>query len=84
MKTRRKRYTSIGIGNKCPKCKNDMERRSHSEIPKKTWYYEKWDYCKPCGHIQHYEEFKSLEWKKSEHKENSLILLRNICTSQMH
>lgn len=57
----------IGTGNDCPKCGKPMERRAHNLPPKdKTWFYTKWDICVRCRHIQHYEEFKSNEWKDSE------------------
>jgi uncharacterized protein with PIN domain len=70
VKERRIRYIVLGQGNECPKCKQNMERRGHKEIPtKKTYYYKKWDYCKPCGHVQHYEEFKSSQWVEDERQD---------------
>lgn len=43
----------------CPKCKNPMQRRQHVNPPTdKTYYFNQWDYCKPCGHVQHYDEYK--------------------------
>lgn len=52
---------STGEGNKCPKCKNPMQRRTHMpqlfiEI---EHFYSQWDYCESCRHVQHYEEFKN-------------------------
>ena len=39
-----------------------MERRKHGEITPillaKPYYFKRWDFCKDCGFIQHYEEFK--------------------------
>ena len=72
-KTRRIRYNIIGQGNECPKCRNKMERREHKEIPTtKTYYFKKWDYCQPCGHLQHYEEFKSSAWQEDERQQSFL------------
>lgn len=64
----------IGIGNECPKCKDPMDRRSHPNHwkPKKSYFYTKWDMCKKCKHIQHYEEFKSDTWKENERREDFL------------
>jgi uncharacterized protein with PIN domain len=49
-------------GNICPKCSKPMQRRIHSEITNKIlnqpYFYSQWDVCRPCHHIQHYEEFK--------------------------
>lgn len=69
-KLRIKKYIEIEGGQECPKCKQVMQRRMHSMKPTKTWFYTKWDYCKPCGHIQHYEVFKSGEWLEAERQEN--------------
>ncbi len=48
--------------NDCPKCHQKMERRKHKEILPfmllQPYYYLEWDYCRPCGHIQHYENYK--------------------------
>jgi hypothetical protein len=74
MKTRRKRYTIIGKGELCPKCSKEMERRQHSEKPIR-WHYTNWDYCKPCGHLQHYEKFKSQDWQEAENQND---FFRNI------
>lgn len=49
----------------CPKCNALMQRRSHAFPPKnKNYFFTEWDYCNKCGHIQHYEEFKSADWKE--------------------
>lgn len=54
-----KKYVILGEGRECPKCRKPMQRRTHSETPiGKTYYFLQWDYCKPCGHVQHYDEFK--------------------------
>jgi len=64
-------------GNNCPKCSKPMERREHTRPPKdKTWFYKKWDVCSKCRHIQHYEEFKSNEWKESEQQESFFNSMR--------
>jgi hypothetical protein len=51
---------------KCPKCRQPMERRRHTTIPDKAYYYTEWDYCKNCQHVQHYEEFKVKPGKRPE------------------
>jgi len=72
-----KKYCVIGDGENCPKCNKPMQRREHSNIStkllKKPYYFSEWDYCKPCGHIQHYESKKvlnnnkkSIAYKKQE------------------
>lgn len=52
----------IGAGEPCPKCMKPMARKAHPPewTPKPTaaYYYEYWDTCKKCSHIQHYEEVK--------------------------
>jgi hypothetical protein len=57
-----KKIECIDHINPCPKCNELMERRKHRVIGakqlNKTYYYSEWDYCKPCGHLQHYEQFK--------------------------
>lgn len=70
MKERKIRYISKGFLKECPKCKGKMERRTHKEKPKKTWFYTEWDYCKPCGHLQHYDQYKSMEWQENERRQN--------------
>lgn len=73
------KYKIKGIGNKCPKCKNNMERREHSDEPKnKDYYYTEWDYCKPCGHIQHYPQFQSSKWIKFENKYDKFLRKKGI------
>lgn len=47
-----------GLGNDCPKCKEQMQRRERVVFPTHTYYFTEWDYCLSCGHLQHYEEFK--------------------------
>lgn len=50
-----------------------MERRAHKEgfTRKKENYYffKEWDYCKPCKHLQHYEEFKVTTGRGSDWEE---------------
>ena len=57
-----RKYESIGEGLDCPKCSKPMERREHrfisEKILKQPYYFREWDYCKPCGHLQHYEDKK--------------------------
>lgn len=61
----------IGEGKECPKCGKKMERRMHRFPPKdKNYFFTKWDFCRPCHHIQHYEEFKSSAWKEMEEQAN--------------
>lgn len=62
----------IGIGDKCPKCNEDMERRSHPKhwINKKSFFYTEWDYCIDCKHVQHYDRFKSADWQEQERQDN--------------
>lgn len=69
MKQRRIRYVISGQGEKCNKCKQVMERRGHKERPMKTFYYRKWDFCRNCNHVQHYDEFKSESWKEAERQD---------------
>ncbi len=46
----------------CPKCCRPMQRFKHVDgwEPKTgQWYYFAWwDKCRPCRHLQHYEEAK--------------------------
>lgn len=62
----------IGKGELCPKCLKEMERRSHPlhYVYKKSFYFTKWDYCNSCKHVQHYDKFKSNDWKEAEKIEN--------------
>ena len=66
MRKANKKTRVLGEGNPCPKCDKLMERREHAVKPKNNWYYKKWDVCLDCNHIQHYDEFKSNEWKENE------------------
>lgn len=67
-----KKIQIIGFGNECPKCSEPMQRRKHRAQPDKTFFYSQWDYCIPCKHVQHYEEFKSGDWKESQRQEEFL------------
>lgn len=62
----------IGEGENCPKCKKPMSRKKHPPHWRniKSYYYTEWDYCKPCGHVQHYEEYKSHEWQEVERQKS--------------
>lgn len=74
-KIKQKKYIVIGNGNDCPKCRNPMERRSHREIPQtKTYYFIEWDFCRPCGHLQHYDEFKSIPALEEELEQQDLFM----------
>jgi hypothetical protein len=46
----------------CPKCRRPMVTRSHppdwKPRPGQPYYFSSWDYCRPCGHTQHYEARK--------------------------
>lgn len=61
-----------GIGKECPKCGIPMERREHSRKPETAYFFSEWDYCKPCNHVQHYEEYKGTTWKEEERQMNFL------------
>ena len=56
-KTPKHKYI-LSEGKICPKCRKPMQRRKHTEPPTDKSFYSEWDYCRPCGHIQHYQEFK--------------------------
>ena len=61
-KVRKKRkitFLVVGLGKDCPHCKRSMQRRKHKDKPKnENYYFTEWDYCQPCGHVQHYDHFK--------------------------
>ena len=49
-----------GMGERCPKCGKLMVRWQHSagwQPPIGRGFYTRWDVCRPCGHVQHYERF---------------------------
>lgn len=64
----RQKAVASGKGDPCPKCGKPMARRQHPETwkPKanQPYYFEFWDVCQPCRHIQHYESAK--RWLKDE------------------
>ncbi len=66
MKKYRIKILDKGQEKECPKCKRIMERREHSTKPHSNYFFTEWDYCKPCGHLQHYEQYKSTTWKETE------------------
>ena len=47
---------------RCPKCKELMERRKHKFFTGKQHlnksYFTEWDACPNCNHIQHYEKYR--------------------------
>lgn len=64
----RQKAVVSGQGGKCPHCDNMMVRRQHPETWKpranQPYYFEYWDVCQACRHIQHYEVAK--RWLKEE------------------
>lgn len=61
----------------CPKCHNPMQRRKRVKPPiDKTYFFTEWDYCRNCRHVQHYEKYKSTDWKERETQENHLFDIR--------
>lgn len=58
----RQRAVVAGTGGPCPHCGKVMARRQHPDTwkPKSNqpYYFEYWDVCQPCRHIQHYEAAK--------------------------
>jgi len=79
-KERKKRFiVSEEVGRECNRCGMVMERREHITKPNKTWYYTKWDYCSngSCEKtVQHYDEFKSEDWKEGERQEEFLANIK--------
>lgn len=61
-KNRMKRTIRTSDGNACPKCRKKMGRFAHGPTwrPKngQPYYFEYWDKCAACSHIQHYEYAK--------------------------
>jgi hypothetical protein len=59
----------VGEGEKCPKCRAVMKRFGHpphwKPKPSQPYYFEYWDICARCRHIQHYECAKILVHSKS-------------------
>jgi len=55
-----------------------MERRKHDKIGEKqlnkTFYFSEWDYCKPCNHVQFYEDYKVF----SKNYESKFIFTKEI------
>ena len=43
---------TVGTGDICPKCSRPMTRRKPAAGKPVVYAY--WDYCNPCGHVQHY------------------------------
>lgn len=60
-KERKTKYIIVTIDSRpCPKCRQPMQRRKHQEPPLgRAYFYKEWDYCRPCLHVQHYEEYKN-------------------------
>ena len=59
---RKAKSVRAGTGAPCPKCANPMERMKHPDgfRPKADapYYFAWWDRCRPCMHLQHYDEAK--------------------------
>jgi uncharacterized Zn finger protein len=73
---KQKQYNVTGFGFECPKCGKEMERRERTKKPKtKNYYFTEWDYCKPCGHVQHYKQYerKVSEWVSHSEDEQTLF-----------
>lgn len=50
-----------GSGRPCPKCHRPMERCKHPTNwcpPTDRYYFQEWDVCRSCRHVQHYNEFR--------------------------
>ena len=73
----------------CKKCNQPMQRRKHRSITEKqlnkAFYYSEWDYCKPCGFLQHYDKYKVMNnnseatyLKEKEILEEQASFLRSI------
>jgi hypothetical protein len=56
-----------GHGEMCPKCNMQMSRYRHADDwqprPDQAYWYDRWDYCQNCNHVQHYEQYKRGERK---------------------
>lgn len=61
MPKRKKSTVLVGAGERCRKCRGQMERFGHGHLwkPKQTqpYYFRYWDKCR-CGMLQHYEAAK--------------------------
>jgi hypothetical protein len=55
-----KKAIVVGIGEKCPKCGKDMERRKHPPhfVSRNGHFFTEWDFCPECKHVQHYAQYK--------------------------
>ena len=69
-----------GIGEKCPKCGESMQRKYHTKAPKTKsgYHFSEWDFCSTyaggCGHVQHYEKYKTYTIKPNN---KSTIVFKN-------
>lgn len=58
------KYKVIDIGEKCPKCNKEMQRRIHSCLTqkdiKKAHLFAYWDYCLQCKRTQLYEKCRMI------------------------
>lgn len=60
--SKNKKFTVINKeSERCPKCPNKMQRRTHRadvSHKNKQYYFSEWDYCIKCNHCQLYEKYK--------------------------
>ena len=64
----------VVVLNKCKKCGNIMEVRSHTRITDKIllkpYYFSEWYYCASCSFVQHFEDKKIINnHGTSKHKQ---------------
>ncbi len=74
----KQRWKLIGQIEECPKCNKLMQRREHSEIPSKQFYYTEWDYCEDCNHVQHYNKYLIGFPKKQKVSNKFKIIIRRL------
>lgn len=72
-----KKVIVIGNGEPCPSCRKPMQRRKHGTEPKTNYFYTEWDYCRECCHVQHYEKYKSSDWREDERQQSFFRDLKN-------
>jgi hypothetical protein len=68
-KSKLKRVSVVGGGVPCPKCGVRMQRRCHAAgftPPRTGYWFEFWDVCRRCRHVQHYEPAKRYGGEKRE------------------
>src|SRR4029077_5773064 len=68
-KSKLRRVSVVGGGVPCPKCGVRMQRRCHAAgftPPRTGYWFEFWDVCRRCKHVQHYEPAKRYGGEKRE------------------